>query len=110
MARRRDGSGLLTIGLLGGGLWLTLRGKLGEKAQREAAGILQNLWGKCQNAGGDLASMVSANPNFVAQMWAWKAERISRLESPYEWEAFRTHLKNIGAPDPGSAPPREFCQ
>lgn len=44
------------------------------------------------------------NPNLVNQWNRWAAERRARNADPDDWEAFRRHLRAIGAPDPGDAP------
>jgi hypothetical protein len=97
--------------LVGGGVYASLQGVLGDKAQETVAALAEKLWGGCKvPSGANLQELVAANPNFVRQMWDWKAKRIARLENPYDWAAFRTHLTGIGAPDPGPVPPKEFCQ
>jgi len=51
-----------------------------------------------------LLDMVAANINFAFQLNEWQLERHENKEDPYDWHAFRVHLKAIGAPDPCCAP------
>jgi hypothetical protein len=111
MARRDDNLPLILL-LVAGGTWLGLNGSFGDNVQQQLAEMLNGLWShkSCRTAADNLAQLRAANPNFVAQMWQWKALRISRFENPKDWDAFRTHLtKGLGAPDPGPTPPLEFC-
>jgi hypothetical protein len=63
-----------------------------------------------QPATGNMDLMTAVNPNFTQQMLEWKSARRARGENPCDWQAFRTHLVAIGAPDPGPNPPPAFCQ
>lgn len=48
------------------------------------------------------------NPNIQEQYEAWRAERDEQGEDPSDYPAFRRHLLNVGAPDPGAAAPTDF--
>lgn len=54
---------------------------------------------------------VSATGNvyIFQQMVEWKNARALSSENYCDWEAFRAHLRGIGAPDPGPVPFTEFC-
>lgn len=60
------------------------------------------------SASARLRTMLAANPNLYRQMLDWQAARVANGEDPYNWWAFRQHLRGLGAPDPGDYPPDEF--
>jgi hypothetical protein len=53
-------------------------------------------------------SLAEENPNIRQQYDDWSGERSAKGEDPAAWDAFREHVINIGAPDPGEAPPDDF--
>lgn len=112
MPRRRNGTDPL---ILIAGLAITdlvaLKGYLGDAMRKYAVQVTQLFWmTRCAVKNPPpLDQFIQQNPNFETQMWWWKAERILRGESPFDWDAFRRHLMAINAPDPGTVPPKEFC-
>jgi hypothetical protein len=54
------------------------------------------------------AELAASNPNIRGQYDEWRGLRDQRGEDPSDWEAFRTHVLAIGAPDPGDRPPDDF--
>jgi len=63
----------------------------------------------CDGPFADLYPMRQANPNIDQQMIEWQALRAQRGEDPWTWSAFRSHVRALGAPDPGSLPFEQFC-
>jgi len=57
-----------------------------------------------------LAQILGDNPNFLIQMREWKAARLAAGQDPQDWYAFRAHLRDSYAPDPGDPPPVEWGQ
>jgi hypothetical protein len=55
-----------------------------------------------------LAELRAVNENILAQIREWKRQRYAHGEDPMDWVAFRQHVQQIGAPDPGESPPEEF--
>lgn len=55
-----------------------------------------------------LAELRAGNENIEAQMREWKEQRRANGEDPLDWSAFRNHVQQIGAADPGEAAPDEF--
>ena len=53
-------------------------------------------------------TMAQANPNIRAQYDEWREQRAGAGEDSTDWDAFRQHLIDIGASDPGGAPPDDF--
>ena len=48
------------------------------------------------------------NPNIRSQHEDWKRQRGERSEDVNDYKAFRSHMKDIGAPDPGEQEFEEF--
>ena len=55
-----------------------------------------------------LSDMEGDNANIMHQHKEWQAERRSNNEDVNDWNAFREHLKAIGAPDPGEEEAEDF--
>lgn len=55
-----------------------------------------------------MAELRSANEGIEDQMREWKQQRYASGENPMDWLAFRRHLLDAGAPDPGEVAPDEF--
>lgn len=55
-----------------------------------------------------LADLEDDNPNIRQQAEEWRAQREANGEDPDDWEAFRTHVQALGAPDPGDEEPDDF--
>jgi hypothetical protein len=55
-----------------------------------------------------LDELRAANEGFEEQMHDWRRQRYANGENPMDWVAFRKHLEELGAPDPGEAAPDEF--
>jgi hypothetical protein len=54
---------------------------------------------------GDVPKALSdANPNIAAQLTDWRNQRVAAGQDPKDFAAFRQHLIDIGAPDPGADP------
>jgi hypothetical protein len=49
-----------------------------------------------------------SNANIRSQHKEWQAERKANGEDGNDWNAFREHLKAIGAPDPGEEEAEDF--
>ena len=64
----------------------------------------------CSGPYGDIVVMQNANMNIAEQLQTWQAARSSNKENPYDWSAFRTHVKTISGSDPGALPAEEFCK
>jgi hypothetical protein len=47
------------------------------------------------------ADLSAANPNIRQQYDEWRQLRSQNGEDPTDYQAFRQHLINLGAPDPG---------
>jgi len=56
-----------------------------------------------------LAELAKVNPNLEGQLRVWRAARRGNGEDPFDYTAFREHLRAIGAPDPGEVEFLEFC-
>jgi hypothetical protein len=54
------------------------------------------------------ADMERQNPSIRQQYDTWRTDVASRGVDATDWDAFRSHLTSIGAPDPGSRPPDDF--
>jgi hypothetical protein len=97
---------LLLIG--GVGLGAAYMGWLGSDAQRKIREIFrggQTALGPSSplypgGSGGGQTGGFGGNPYFWQQAAEWKAQSGSR-----DWNAFRTHVMAIGAPDPGPSAP-----
>ena len=48
------------------------------------------------------------NPNIRSQHEEWQRQRSERGEDANDYKAFRSHLKDIGSPDPGEQEFEEF--
>lgn len=48
-----------------------------------------------------MAELEAQNPNIRQQLVDWRIARIENGEDPYDYQAFRKHVMDIGAPDPG---------
>lgn len=57
-----------------------------------------------------LADLASDNPNIEEQLAEWQEQRQASGDDAYDWEAFRQHLQDLGAPDPGSEAPEDFAE
>jgi hypothetical protein len=53
-------------------------------------------------------SLGQDNPNIRQQYDEWSTARSQNGEDPTDWEAFRTHVLALGAPDPGSESPDDL--
>ena len=49
------------------------------------------------------------NPNLEQQAREWQEQRRAAGEEPNDWAAFRRHLEQLGAPDPGEDEPEDFA-
>ena len=48
------------------------------------------------------------NEAIEQQMQEWKKQRFANGENPMDWVAFRNHVQQLGAQDPGELAPDEF--
>jgi hypothetical protein len=48
-----------------------------------------------------MAEMEEQNPNIRQQLVDWRMARVNNSEDPFDYQAFRKHLMDIGAPDIG---------
>ena len=55
-----------------------------------------------------MAELRQANEGIEAQMREWKQQRFANGENPMDWVAFRQHVQQLGAADPGETAPDEF--
>ena len=55
-----------------------------------------------------LQELRAQNEAIEQQMHDWRQQRFANGENPLDWVAFRTHVRQLGAPDPGELPPDEF--
>ncbi len=55
-----------------------------------------------------MAEHESANANIRQQHKEWQEQRRSNNQDPNDWNAFREHMKGIGAPDPGEEEAEDF--
>ena len=55
-----------------------------------------------------LEELRATNEAIEQQMTNWRQQRFASGENPLDWVAFRAHLQQLGAPDPGELPPDEF--
>ena len=55
-----------------------------------------------------LADLEAENPNIREQYAEWRREREANGEDATDYVAFRQHLLDLGAPDPGDEPPDDF--
>jgi hypothetical protein len=55
-----------------------------------------------------MAELRQANEGIETQMQEWKQQRFANGENPMDWVAFRQHVQQLGASDPGETPPDEF--
>lgn len=55
-----------------------------------------------------LSDLRQDNENIEQQLVEWKQQRFANGENPMDWVAFREHMRQLGAPDPGESPPDEF--
>ena len=55
-----------------------------------------------------LAELRAENEAIEDQMHDWKRQRYANGENPMDWVAFRKHLEELGAADPGELAPDEF--
>ena len=55
-----------------------------------------------------LQELRANNEAIEQQMHAWRQQRFANGENPMDWVAFRSHVQQLGAPDPGELPPDEF--
>lgn len=55
-----------------------------------------------------LADLQKDNQNFRSQYTDWRQQRMQNNEDANDYQAFRTHLQAIGAPDPGEDQFEEF--
>ena len=56
-----------------------------------------------------LTDLERQNPNLRQQYEAWRVQRQQRGESVTDYQAFRAHLRELGAPDPGDEAFDEFA-
>ena len=54
------------------------------------------------------ADLERENPNIRQQYQEWRRDRQQNGEDPNDYQAFREHLRRIGAPDPGDEEPEDF--
>jgi hypothetical protein len=47
------------------------------------------------------ADLEADNPNIRQQYDEWRTLRVQNGEDPTDYQAFRQHVINLGAPDPG---------
>jgi hypothetical protein len=52
--------------------------------------------------------LAQQNPDVQEQYETWLAERDERGQDPSDYAAFRRHLIDLGAPDPGPEEPTDF--
>ena len=52
--------------------------------------------------------LAQENPNIRQQYDEWRQARVERGEDPTDYQAFRQHLMNLGAPDPGESEIDDF--
>jgi hypothetical protein len=52
--------------------------------------------------------LAAANPNLRTQYDEWRAQRAENGEDPTDYRAFRAHVMESGAPDPGEAEISDF--
>jgi hypothetical protein len=55
-----------------------------------------------------LADLEADNPNVRQQLEDWRKQREANGEDPNDYAAFRQHLLDLGAPDPGEETPEDF--
>lgn len=55
-----------------------------------------------------LEELRAGNEAIEQQLHAWKQQRFANGENPMDWGAFRTHVRELGAQDPGELAPDEF--
>jgi hypothetical protein len=77
-------------------LWMSLEGRLTASRRSETMPMLDELRGQ--------------NEQIEAQMQEWQQQRFANGENPMDWVAFRQHLQQLGAPDPGESAPDEFLR
>jgi hypothetical protein len=56
----------------------------------------------------NISDLRQHNAHIQEQMVEWKQQRFANGENPIDWVAFRNHLEQLGAPDPGEHAPDEF--
>jgi hypothetical protein len=52
--------------------------------------------------------LADQNPNIREQYDTWREQHAQAGGDPTDWDEFRQHLTQIGAPDPGARPPDDF--
>jgi hypothetical protein len=57
-----------------------------------------------------LAELEAENPNIKQQLEEWRGQREAAGEDPADYAAFRQHLLDLGAPDPGEEAPEDFAE
>ncbi len=55
-----------------------------------------------------MADLEQDNPNVRSQYTEWRQQRTQNGEDGNDYQAFRSHLQAIGAPDPGEEQFAEF--
>jgi hypothetical protein len=55
-----------------------------------------------------LAEPEAENTNIRQQLQEWREQREANGEDPTDFAAFRQHLLDLGAPDPGEEAPEDF--
>ncbi len=55
-----------------------------------------------------MSELQADNENIAQQLQEWQQQRYANGENPMDWVAFKAHLKDLGAPDPGDSAPDEF--
>ena len=55
-----------------------------------------------------LQELRANNEAIEQQMQEWRQQRFANGENPMDWVAFRTHVQQLGAQDPGELAPDEF--
>ena len=55
-----------------------------------------------------LEELRAGNEAIEEQMGEWKRRRFADGKNPMDWVAFRSHMQQLGAPDPGELAPDEF--
>ena len=55
-----------------------------------------------------LEELRAENEAIEQQMQDWKRQRFANGENPMDWVAFRNHVQQLGAQDPGELAPDEF--
>jgi hypothetical protein len=53
--------------------------------------------------------LAEANPNIGEHLRDWQIARTQNNEDAYDWNAFRAHELQIGAPDPATMSRRNFA-